>query len=101
MPGSGHIYLRKDLKGIGFCLATATGYSLTGVYIYRSFLGSASSGSLATRLMMPGLFFLISIILHVVGIVEAYADAEEINRDVNYGNADFDNPYVAKLTVEE
>jgi len=101
IPGSGHIYLRKDLKGIGFCLATATAYSATGYYLYSFFLGSLQSTDLKSKMILSGLLLMISIIIHVVAIVEAYNDAEDINKEAYYSkNDDFDDVYMARLEIE-
>ena len=101
IPGGGHIYLRRDLKGIGFCVATGASYAAAGYFAYDSFLGDSASGDLKTRMVLPGLFFLVSIIIHTVGIVEAYADAEKMNRYNNaYDRGCAVSPYVAKIVVE-
>ena len=88
--------------GIGFCIATAAGYSATGYYMYDSFLKSDEDTDLKTKLIVPGIFLLVSVIIHIVGVVEAYADAEEMNREQNnYTIKEYDNPYLAKIMVEK
>ena len=77
IPGSGHLYLRKDLKGAGFCLASATGYGIAGYTFYRYYL--SGSGSKTTGIVVSGLFFFAAGVVHAVSVVEAYADAEEMN----------------------
>ncbi len=99
VPGGGHIYLRKDLKGIVFCLATGTGYSVSGYYLYRSFIQNKGP-DFRSKVIVSGLLVLISGIVHVVGIVEAYTDAEEINKKSFYGSNDTKTPYVTKLIIE-
>ncbi len=86
LPGAGHIYLRKDLKGTGFCLAAGTGYSFAGYFLYDAVAGSSGNRS---DYIMSGLFFLIASIIHVTGIVEAYNDTVEYNSGLS-GNR---NPY--------
>jgi len=100
VPGGGHIYLRKDLKGIGFCVATGAGYTVTGYYLYRSFIQKIGP-DFQSKVIVSGLLFFISAIVHVVGIVEAYADAEEINKKNIYGMELLRDPYTAQIVVEE
>ncbi len=99
IPGGGQIYLRKDLKGIAFCLAAGAGYSVTGYYIYRSFVQNKGP-DFQSKVIVSGLLFFITAIIHVVGIVEAYSDAEEINKKSSMGSGNLGNPYVAGITVE-
>ncbi len=98
IPGGGHIYLRRDLKGIGFCLAAGTGYTVTGYYLYRSFVQDKGA-DFKSKVIVSGLLFFISALIHVVGIVEAYSDAEEMNRRSFYGMNDPENPYTSRLVI--
>ncbi len=98
IPGGGHIYLRRDLKGIGFCLAAGTGYTVTGYYLYRSFIRDKGP-DFRSKVIVSGLLFFISALIHVVGIVEAYADAEEMNKRSYYGMSDPESPYASRLIV--
>ncbi len=98
IPGGGHIYLRRDLKGIGFCLAAGTGYTVTGYYLYRSFIQDKGA-DFRSKVIVSGLLFFISALIHVVGIVEAYADAEEMNKRSYYGMNDPESPYASRLIV--
>ena len=101
VPGGGHIYLRKDLKGIGFCVATGAGYTVTGYYLYRSFVQKIGP-DFQSKVIVSALLFFISAIVHVVGIVEAYADAEEMNKRSSYSTLDLHrDPYTAKIVVEQ
>ena len=99
IPGGGQIYLRKDLKGIGFCLAAGIGYSVTGYYIYYSFVQNPGT-DFRTKIIISGLLFFVSVLVHIVGIVEAYSDANEINKENYYGLDETESPYVARLVVE-
>lgn len=98
IPGGGHIYLRRDLKGIGFCLAAGTGYTVTGYYLYRSFVRDKGS-DFKSKVIVSGLLFFISALIHVVGIVEAYSDAEEMNKRSFYGMNDPGDPYASRLII--
>jgi hypothetical protein len=98
IPGGGHIYLRRDLKGIGFCLAAGTGYTVTGYYLYRSFIQDRGP-DFRSKVIVSGLLFFISALIHVVGIVEAYSDAEEMNKRSFYGMNDPGDPYASRLVI--
>ncbi len=88
IPGGGHIYLRSDLKGVGFCLFSATFYGLSGYYIYSAIKGDYAGTEKKSRMVISGLLFVVAAIVHVVGIVEAYNDAIEINeKRVFYGSS--------------
>jgi TM2 domain-containing membrane protein YozV len=100
IPGSGHIYLRRDLKGIGFCVATGSGYIATGVYAYKKFLGSGKDDSFKSKVIVTSLMFFVSTVLHVVGIVEAYADTEEINKKNEYYKRKLITPYSGDINYE-
>lgn len=75
LPGSGEVYLRKDVKGISFCLATSTAYLLSFYFLYQALLGTNARQNYITG----GLSFLAATVLHVVGMVESYNDAVQIN----------------------
>jgi len=96
IPGGGHIYLKEDLKGISFCLLSVVGYSASGYYLYAGLLGDASGTERKSMLIVSGLLFVIAAIVHVVGMVEAYNDAIEINeKRFYYGSRRSLSPYVA------
>lgn len=98
VPGGGHIYLREDLKGISFCLFTGLGYASSGYYLYLALYGDLSQTEMKSKLIISGLLFVVSAIIHVVGIVEAYNDALEINeKRFYYGESRSESPYVAKI----
>lgn len=98
IPGGGQIYLKNDLKGIGFFLLTMTGYSSAGYYLYKALKDDASSEEKKSKIMISGLLYLIGLIFHVVGIVESYNDAIEINEtNFYYGSGKSKNPYIARL----
>ena len=100
-PGAGHIYLRQDLKGIAILGTSFIGYSCAGYYLYTSMGDDSSSGEGKSKMIISGLLFLVAFIIHVVGIVEAYNDAIEINEEEFYfGDADSKHPYIAKVIIE-
>ncbi len=101
IPGGGHIYLREDLKGVGFCLLTGAAYGASGFYLYQAFTGDYSGAEKKSKMVIAGLFLVVGVIVHVVGIVEAYNDAIEINeRSFYYGTSHSRSPYIADLTIE-
>lgn len=77
LPGSGEVYLRKDLKGITFCLATATTYLLSFYYLYLGFLGPAADQR--KNMIIGSVGFIAGVIIHIVSMVESYNDAVQIN----------------------
>lgn len=101
MPGAGHIYLRQDLKGGGFCLLTGVSYSLAGYYIFNAMSGSGAEGDLASRFTIPGIFIFLSAAVHVVAIVEAHADAEEFNKRIIIYGTGKKRVYRAKIIIEK
>ncbi|MCX8124050.1 MAG: hypothetical protein N3F66_07780 [Spirochaetes bacterium] len=97
VPGGGHVYLRNDLKAAGFCLLTATAYSVSAYYLYVALMKTDSSTERKSRLILSGLLFVVGALIHVVGIVEAYNDAIEINeKQFYFGTEKSVSPYVAK-----
>lgn len=102
--GGGHIYLRQDIKGISFFVISMASYSLAGYYFYEGFFKSDSVTTMKAQLLISGLFFIVGLIVHTVGIVEAYNDAVEINeKRYYYGEIDSEeqfSPYVAKICIE-
>ncbi|MCB1145863.1 MAG: hypothetical protein KDK38_03620 [Leptospiraceae bacterium] len=74
LPGGGEFYLRKDVKGIAFCLSTTTVYLLSFYYLYLG-LTSGTQSNLWTGVVGS----VLGGILHVVGMVESYNDAVIIN----------------------
>jgi len=97
IPGGGHVYLRNDLKAAGFCLLTATAYSVSAYYLYVALIKTDSSTEKKSRLILSGLLFVVGALIHVVGIVEAYNDAIEINeKQFYFGTEKSSSPYVAK-----
>jgi len=101
VPGGGQIYLREDLKGAGFCLLTGAAYGASGYYLYQAFAGDYEGTQKKSKMVVSGLFFVVGAIIHVVGIVEAYNDAVEINeRSFYYGRGRSSSPYVAEVVFE-
>lgn len=97
IPGGGQIYLKKDLKGIAVFSITAIGYSAAGYYLYKAVTGDATGAEKKSKIVLSGLFFLLGIIFHVIGVVEAYNDAIEINEKKYYFGGYSKDPYIAKL----
>jgi hypothetical protein len=102
MPGAGHLYLRDDIKGMGFCLLTMSGYSATGYFGYDAFYGAGASGDFVSRFTIPGVFLFVSTAVHAVSIIEAHADAEEHNKKIIiYGKDAQGKTYKAKIIIEK
>jgi hypothetical protein len=99
LPGSGHIYLKEDLKGVTFCLLTGIGYASSAYYLYLAlYSDDLSQTEQKSKLIISGLLFVVAAIIHVVGIVEAYNDAIEINeKKFYYGGNRSESPYVAGI----
>ncbi|MCS6985525.1 MAG: hypothetical protein NZM25_10435 [Leptospiraceae bacterium] len=77
LPGSGEIYLRKDLKGATFCLATAATYTVAFYYYYAAFVQPAALQR--QGLLIGSVALLAGAIIHIVSMVESYNDAVQIN----------------------
>jgi hypothetical protein len=102
VPGGGHVYLRQDLKGISFCLLTGVGYGASAYYLYLALFGGASGTEAQSDLIVAALLFVVAAIVHIVGVVEAYNDAVDINeKKFYYGQALSESPYVAKFEYKE
>ena len=99
MPGGGHFYLNHDAKGIGFCLAAGVGYTATGYFMVKTMLADTGSVAFKNYLLLTGFLFFLTIIIHFVGIIEAYSDADEISKEKLFGN-DNNNPYVTKIVLK-
>ena len=101
IPGGGEIYLKNDIKGIIFFALPLVGYSFAGYYLYQALTDDVSGTEKKSRYLISGLLLLISVILHIVGIVEAYNDAIEINeKNFYYGTNKSKSPYIAQLLIE-
>ncbi len=101
VPGGGHIYLRRDLKGMSFCLLTAGFYSASAYYLYVAWKGDSSGTERKSKFVISGVLFIVGAIFHVVGIVEAYNDAIEINETkFYYGKKRSRSPYVARIQFQ-
>ena len=105
VPGAGHVYIRKDVKGIGFCLGAGAGYTASAYFFYNSVLSSGGSGS--TGVILSGVFLLIATIVHIVGVVEVYSDAKEINekarsrKGITFGPQKSNSPYITEIIREK
>ena len=98
LPGGGHIYLRKDLKGTMFCISTASAYAIGGYYLYQGYSPSASETTQKNGLVYGAIATIIGAILHAVGIVEAYNDAIEINESYYLKKA-YNKPTMPSIKV--
>jgi len=102
VPGGGEIYLRNDLKGIGFCLITGGFYGASAYYLYLGLFGGGSGTEARSDLIVSALLFVVGAIVHVVGVVESYNDAVDINeKKFYYGMMQSDSPYVARIEYQE
>lgn len=77
IPGGGEFYLRNDIKGLTFCLTTTTAYLLSFYYLYQSV--SVGGSDARNKLITGSIGFVTAVIVHIVGMVESYNDAVEIN----------------------
>lgn len=100
VPGGGHIYLKKDIKGIALFSLTIVGYSAAGYYLYKGYKDDAGSSEKKSKMLISGLFFLVGVVFHIVGIVEAYNDTIEINKQKYYYGGFSKYPHIAKLIEE-
>jgi hypothetical protein len=96
MPGGGHFYLNNDIKGIGFCIAAGIGYTATGFFMVKTMLAESGSEAYKKYILLTGFIFFITIVVHFVGIIEAYSDADQMNKEKLFGNDDND-PYITKF----
>lgn len=96
MPGGGHFYLNNDIKGTGFCIAAGIGYTATGFFMIKTMLAERGSVAYKNYILLTGFLFFITIVIHFVGIIEAYSDADQMNKDKLFGNGDND-PYITKF----
>ncbi|HPS59604.1 MAG TPA: hypothetical protein PK514_16000 [Spirochaetota bacterium] len=88
MPGGGHFYLGNDTKGIAFCFAAGAGYTAAGFFFIKTMLADVGSVEHRNYLLLTGFVFFITLIVHFVGIIEAYSDAEEINKKNLFNGSD-------------
>ena len=98
MPGGGHFYLGNDTKGIAFCIAAGVGYTASGFFMIKTMLAERGSVQYRNYLLLSGFLFFITLIVHFVGIIEAYSDAEEINKKnlFNGSNDPFESDIIMK-----
>ena len=101
MPGGGHFYLNQDAKGLSFCIAAGMGYTATGYFLIKTTFSDMGSREYKNYLLMTGFLFFMTLIIHFVAIVEAYSDADELNKKNLFGKDDnSDNPYITKVIIE-
>jgi len=101
MPGGGHFYLNQDAKGLSFCIAAGIGYTATGYFLIKTTFSDLGSREHKNYLLMTGFLFFMTLIIHFVAIVEAYSDADELNKKNLFGgDGNSDNPYVTKVIFE-
>ncbi|HOP62954.1 MAG TPA: hypothetical protein PK906_06255 [Spirochaetota bacterium] len=99
LPGGGHFYMNNDAKGMSFCLAAGAGYTLTGFFMVKTMLAERGSIAYKNYLLLTGFLFFITLIIHFVGIIEAYSDADEINKR-NLFESGNGEPYPSKMLYE-
>lgn len=97
MPGGGHFYLGNDTKGITFCLAAGLGYTVSGFFFVRTMLADIGSVQHRNYLLLTGFFFFITLIVHFVGIIEAYSDAEDLNKKNLFNGSD--DPFETEVNM--
>lgn len=101
MPGGGHFYLNQDAKGLSFCIAAGMGYTATGYFLIKTTFSDMGSREHKNYLLMTGFLFFMTLIIHFVAIVEAYSDADELNKKNLFGkDKESDNPYITKVIFE-
>ena len=100
MPGGGHFYMNRDAKGMSFCLAAGAGYTATGFFMVKTMLAERGSVAYKNYMLLTGFMFFITLIIHFVGIIEAYSAADEINKK-NLFNSNSDNPYPVRVITEK
>ncbi len=100
MPGGGHFYINQDAKGLSFCIAAGIGYTATGYFLIKASLADRGSREYKNYLLMTGFLFFMTLIVHFVGIIEAYNDADELNKKNLFGK-NTDNPYGTKIVYEK
>lgn len=100
LPGGGHFYLNNDAKGMSFCLAAGVGYTLTGFFMVKAMLAERGTVAYKNYILLTGFLFFITLIIHFVGIVEAYSDADEINKK-NLFESGKDDPYSFNIDAEK
>ncbi len=100
MPGGGHFYMNNDAKGMSFCLAAGIGYTVTGFFMIKTMLADRGSVAYKNYLLLTGFVFFITLIIHFVGIIEAYSDADELNKK-NLFESGLDDPYSVNIIHEK
>ncbi len=100
LPGGGHFYMNNDAKGMSFCLAAGAGYTLTGFFMIKTMLADRGSVAYKNYLLLTGFLFFITLVIHFVGIIEAYSDADEINKK-NLFQQGKNDPYSTDIVVEK
>lgn len=100
LPGGGHFYMNNDAKGMSFCLAAGAGYTVTGFFMVKTMLADRGSVGYKNYLLLTGFLFFITLVIHFVGIIEAYSDADEMNKK-NLFESGGDDPYSFNIIVEK
>lgn len=100
LPGGGHFYMNNDAKGMSFCLAAGAGYTVTGFFMIKTMLADRSTVAYKNYLLLSGFLFFITIVIHFVGIIEAYSDADELNKK-NLFDSGAADPYSVNVIIEE
>ena len=74
---------------------------LCRVLLYVARDSDSTGGERRSKLVISGLILVVGIIVHVVGIVEAYNDAIDINEEKYYfGKEKSESPFVASVVYE-
>lgn len=100
IPGGGHFYMNNDAKGMSFCLAAGAGYTVAGFFMVKTMLAESGSVAYKNYLLLTGFMFFISLVIHFVGVIEAYSDADEINKKNLFESGEYD-PYSFNITIEK
>lgn len=100
LPGGGHFYMNNDAKGMSFCLAAGVGYTVTGFFMVKAMLADRGTVAYKNYILLSGFLFFITLIIHFVGIIEAYSDADEINKKSLFESGD-DDPYSFNIEIEK
>jgi len=100
LPGGGHFYMNNDAKGMSFCLAAGAGYTVSGFFMVKTMLAERGTVAYKNYLLLAGFVFFITLIIHFVGIIEAYSDADEINKK-NLFDSEKDDPYSINIEDEK
>ena len=66
----------------------------------KAMLADRGTVSYKNYILLSGFLFFITLIIHFVGIIEAYSDADEINKKSLFESGD-DDPYSFNIEIEK